>query len=278
VQHQLTPAFFESLVDFAACNEQMRARLASLSTPEELLRFFVRYASWNGQFANGVAALTSLVGGERGLFVERGLPRAVADRSNFVASHFFDAARDEYDDHISPVRDSHRCLAQASLLGMAEALGLGHAILDEPESPQVAALNARVLAGYAGAGAAPQGRLAQVFCAMGYHLGSELLADREFSIIDEVLRARHADLVQRLMRTTIALADGEHRCYAWIGVHSGHGGGVEAEHFAFAVRGAQQALKYLDPEQHPFALASLGAGFAAFADDHRAFFEISPSS
>ncbi len=270
----LDAAFFRSLVDFASVEQRVRARLSLLVSGKDVLRFFVDYASWNGCFANGVSALTAMVGNRRDLFQEPGFPRAVADRSNYVAGFFFDAARDEYDDHINPLRDSHRCMAQASLISMKDFFGLPAESLDEDEPPELGAVNSGVLAGYAGQTCADLGRLAQSFSAMGFHLGSELLADREFSLIDEYLRAQRSDLVQHLMRSTVSLAGAEHRCYAWVGVHSGHGGGVEADHFDHAAQGACHALRYIAPESTSLAMDALVAGFRAFDRNHDLFFKI----
>jgi hypothetical protein len=270
----LDQAFLRGLVDFDAARQRVHDRLASLAEPAALLRFFVHYASWNGHFANGVAALASLLGNGREMFREAGLPRAVSDRSNYIASYFFDAARDEYDDHINPARDSHRCMAQASLLAMAAYFQLGHALLDAPEPAELLAVNDGVMSGYTGQPGRAQGEVAQVFWAIGYHLGSELLADQEFSIIDTQLRNAWPALVQHLMRTTVDLAGGTHRCYAWVGVHSGHGGGVEAEHFDYALDGARAALRYLAPAHHAAAQQALADGFCAFERDHARFFDI----
>jgi hypothetical protein len=277
MQVELKPQFFQNLVPFEACNARVVDRLLALDGPEQLVRFFSRYASWNGRFANGVSALTALIGDQRELFMEKGMPRAVADRSNFIASFFFDAARDEYNDHINAERDTHRCMAQASLLGMVEILGIGASILDEEDPAALKALNDEVRDGYTGITAIREGTVEQVFCGMGFHLGSELLADREFSIIDEFLRSKYPDLVQQLMRKKVQLAGSEHRCYAWVGVHSGHGGGVEADHFDFAADGVKQALRYLDQGYRDRAIEGLKNGFRAFADHHEAFFRIEPT-
>jgi hypothetical protein len=270
----LSQPALQALVDFEAARQRVRDRLASLKEPPALVRFFVHYASWNGHFANGVAALASLLGNGRDLFREAGLPRAVSDRSNYIASYFFDAARDEYDDHINPARDSHRCMAQASLLAMAAYFKLGDEALDGPDPAELQAVNDGVMAGYTGQPGRAQGPVAQVFWAIGYHLGSELLADQEFSIIDEHLRQAWPELVHHLMRTTVELAGGQHRCYAWVGVHSGHGGGVEADHFDYALDGARGALRYLAAEQHAVALQALEHGFRSFEQDHARFFAI----
>lgn len=43
------------------------------------------------------------------------------DAANVRVQDRFDAARDEYDDHISHMRDTHRCMEQASLISMANS-------------------------------------------------------------------------------------------------------------------------------------------------------------
>ncbi len=270
----LDEPFFRSLVDFSAAEQRVQQRLAALASPADVLRFFVHYASWNGYFANGVSALTSLVGNSKELFREAGFPRAVSDRSNYIASFFFDAARDEYDDHINPVRDSHRCMAQASLICMKDYFALPDAALDEAEPAALVAINSAVLTGYTGQASSDSSAVARAFFAIGYHLGSELLADREFSLIDEYLRRQHDALVQHLMRSTVLLAGGPHRCYAWVGVHSGHGGGVEADHFDHAAEGARNALRFLASGSADQAMQALVHGFKAFDADHARFFSL----
>lgn len=270
----VSEATLRALVDFDAASQRVRDRLAQLTDGPQLLRFFVQYASWNGHFANGVSALSSLLGSSRNLFREDGFPRAVADRSNYIASYFFDAARDEYDDHINPARDSHRCMAQAALISMKDYFGLGDAALEEDEPADLLAVNDGVMAGYTGQPATADGRAAQAFWAIGYHLGSELLADQEFSLIDEHLRQHQAALVHHLMRSTVQLAGGTHRCYAWVGVHSGHGGGVEADHFDYALQGAHSALRFLVGGDSAAAVRALQDGFCAFERDHARFFRI----
>lgn len=270
----VTEATLRALVNFDAARQRVRDRLAQLTDGPQLLRFFVHYASWNGHFANGVSALSSLLGSSRNLFREAGFPRAVADRSNYIASYFFDAARDEYDDHINPVRDSHRCMAQASLICMKDYFKLGDRALEEDEPAELLAVNDGVMAGYTGQPATVGGRAAQAFWAIGYHLGSELLADQEFSLIDEHLRQHQPELVHHLMRSTVQLAGGVHRCYTWVGVHSGHGGGVEADHFDYALEGAHSALRFLVGGDTATAMQALQNGFCAFERDHASFFQI----
>lgn len=269
---ELDLAYFRSLADFEAANGRVQNRLSRLRSGEDVLRFFNHYASWNGRFANGVAALASLIGDSRAHFQEAGFARATADRSNYVASFIFDAARDEYDDHINPLRDTHRCMAQASLISMAQFYGLGEAVLNESDPLALREVSDAVMFGYRGRHWAGGDAVGEIFSGIGYHLGSELLADREFSLIDEHMRGQRQDLVQHLLHSTVELAGGRHRCYAWVGVHSGHGVGVEADHFEFAVAGAKAGLQFLVGATQADALAALVTGFRAFAEDHRKFF------
>lgn len=272
----LDQAYFRSLVDFDAANERIARRLKALRDGADLVRFMVRYGSWNGMFASGVASLAGVIGGQREMFQEDGFPRAVADRSNYVASFIFDAALDEFDDHISPIRDTHRCMAQAELIAMNGFFCLGSRVLEEPEHESLTQLNVAVTEGYRGREGGIFGTLGCVFAGMGYHLGSELLADREFSLLDEHLRSTMPDLVEFLKRETVHVAGGKHRCYAWVGVHSGHGGAVEADHFDHAVQGVRSAMRYLvgDERTRRVAQECVEYGFKAFDRDHRQFFDV----
>lgn len=270
----------ESLVNFSAQERLVHEAIrAALLDPLQRLRFLGRYTSWNGLFGSGVAALAGKIGRSRRLFLDRDEPiAALADRSVYVGSFFFDAARDEFDDHDSVHRDTHRCLAQATLKGLLEIEAVRvPALADVRGVNQLLAdpdwlvdLNLRVARGY---GAHSADDLPSIFAAIGYHLGSELLADREFSIIDETLRQSAPELVQQLLTTRISIAGQEHVAYHWIAIHSGHGGAAEADHFDWATQGARLALRFTPEADHLALKQQLIQGFIAFANDHRQFFE-----
>ena len=75
---------------------------------------------------------------------------------------------------------------------------------------------------------------------MGFHTGSEILADREFTEIDAHLRAQHPDLVAALEPMKVEIAGERHDAYYWIRIHTG----VEIEHFDAALKGANNALRF----------------------------------
>jgi hypothetical protein len=270
----------QALCDFDAREAMVRDTLReALVDPVRRVRFLGRYTSWNGFFGSGVATLSGKIGRSRGLFLDPEQPiNSLADRSVFVASFFFDAARDEFDDRDTVHRDTHRCLAQSTLKGFIDAAcdagalerdaAAINSVLQEPD--WLLPLNSRVAAGY---GVGSDDDLPSLFASIGYHLGSELLADQEFSIIDATLRAEAPDLVESLRTARVNIAGQEHAAYQWIAIHSGHGGGAEADHFEWATQGARLAYRFVPDEQHADLALALERGFAAFARDHLEFFQ-----
>lgn len=268
----VTHADLAARYDLAAGEARVRAVIErAAGDGESLLRFLGRYISWNGHFGSGVATLAGAIGRSRAVFVDRDEPiAACADRSVHVASYFFDAARDEFDDSATPHRDSHRSLAQATLKGLVSFLGLearADALLTDP--PWLEILNGQVYSGY-GLGL-PEERL-PLFGAMGFHLGSEILADGEFSVLDRALRRGSPALVDYLLNHRVEVAGAVHPAYYWIGIHSGHGGGVEAEHFDWAVAGVRAALEATPEKDRAACIEAALAGFDSFAALHGRFF------
>jgi hypothetical protein len=273
----ITSARLGRLVDIKADSDLIREALeqaVGTGEPLRLATFFARYTSWNGFFGPGVASLAGKIGRARRLFIDPNEPlAAAADRSMLVASFFFDAARDEFDDHGTAERDPHRSLAQAFLKGLFQ-FALPNASVVQlsamaADPVWLTALNNEVAGGY---GAYRPDDLPSLFRAMGYHLGSELLADQEFSIIDATLRAQMADLVAHLTRAKVQIGPQSHNAYRWISVHSAQGCAAEAEHFEWASKGVNVAFEYVPPELHRDLQRQVERGFVAFAHDQREFF------
>lgn len=269
----------QRLCDFESREALVRDKLReAFADPVKRVRFLGRYTSWNGFFGSGVATLAGKIGRCRGLLLDPQQPvKSLADRSVYVASFFFDAARDEFDDRDTVHRDTHRCLAQSTLKGLIdEARTSGtlknddavNVLLEEPD--WLNALNKRVARGY---GASSDDDLPALFNSIGYHLGSELLADQEFSTIDATMRAESPALVEHLKTTKVNVAGQDHVAYQWISIHSGHGGGAEADHFEWATQGAKLAFRFVPAAQHAELKHHLHRGFVKFAADHLEFFQ-----
>ena len=103
----------------------------------------------------------------------------------------------------------------------------------------------------------------RLFGAMGFHTGSEILADQEFVIIDRTLRRDRPDLVRALEAMKVEILGQKHNAYYWIRIHTG----VEAEHFDAALKGVNNALRFYAGEADPAAVkAWILDGFTRFAD------------
>jgi hypothetical protein len=240
----------------------LQAALDAAREPERLLQVLGRYVQFNSAFGPGVANLAGEIGARQGLFQDQDEPvRVVADRAAHVASDFFYAAVDEFDDRATPWRDTHRTLAQATLMGLGRHLGydaerMNRLLRVDQEARDT--MN-KVFAGY-GVGAALGER--DLFRAMGFHTGSEILADREFTLIDAHLRAQHPALVEALTPMTVEILGERHNAYYWIRIHTG----VEVEHFAAALKGANNALRFYAGETAAAVLKGwVLEGFAGFA-------------
>lgn len=236
----ITRADLDGLLRAHQGDAALRAALSAAHDPDRLLRVLGRYVQFNSAFGPGVANLAGEIGACQGLFQDPAEPvHVVADRAAHVASDFFYAAVDEFDDRATTWRDTHRTLAQATLKGIGNHLGHDAARLNhllEVDEPTRAAM-AKVFAGY-GLGAALRER--ELFHAMGFHTGSEILADREFTLIDAHLRAHHPALVAALEPMTVEILGERHNAYYWIRIHTG----VEIEHFDAALKGANNALRF----------------------------------
>jgi len=232
------------------------------STPPHLLSVFARYIQFNSAFGPGLANLAGEVAARQGLFRDREEPVTIlADRAAEVASDFFYAAVDEFDDRATPWRDTHRTLAQATLKGMGSFLGYSPAQLNDVLRVNSATTEAmdRVWQGY-GVGAKLEE--ARLFQAMGFHTGSEILADQEFVVLDRTLRAGHPDMVKALESMKVPLLGEKHNAYYWVRIHTG----VEAEHFDAALKGVNNALRFYAGVEAPATVKGwILEGFRSFA-------------
>ena len=243
-------------------NEALVAALEQAARPEQLLSVMGRYIQFNSAFGAGLANLAGEIAARQGLFQDPAERlRVAADRAAEVASDFFYAAVDEFDDRATPWRDTHRTLAQATLKGLGAFFGYSDERLNDAVRINEATRTAmqQVWDGYGIGARLEEPRL---FSAMGFHTGSEILADQEFVLIDRHLRRRRPDLVRALETSRVPILGQQHNAYYWIRIHTG----VEAEHFDAALKGVGNALRFYAGERPAEAVkADILEGFARFA-------------
>ena len=244
-------------------NEALRSAFAGATAPPHLLSVLGRYVQFNSAFGPGLANLAGEIAARQGLFRDADEPvRILADRASEVAADFFYAAVDEFDDRATAWRDTHRTLAQATVKGMGRFFGYEPAQLNDVIRINRATEDAmpRVFEGYGLGAKLGEDRL---FGGMGFHVGSEILADQEFTIIDAVLKARRPEMVAALEAMKVEVLSQKHNAYYWIRIHTG----VEAEHFDAALKGVNNALRfYAGDVDQTQVKAWILEGFRAFAD------------
>jgi hypothetical protein len=255
--------------DLAAVLSGHRGNLALQSAfesaagePPRLLSLLGRYIQFNSAFGPGLANLAGEIAARQGLFRDAGEAlQLIADRAAEVAADFFHAAVDEFDDRATPWRDTHRTLAQACLKGMGGYFGYTPAQLNEVIRINAGTREAvaRVWEGY---GVGERLEDARLFRGMGFHAGSEVLADQEFTIIDRVLRERLPEMVNALKGMRVEHLDVKHNAYYWIFIHTS----VEADHFDAALKGVNNALRFYAGAEDPATVKRfILDGFAHFA-------------
>jgi hypothetical protein len=240
----------------------LRAAFQGAGEPAAFLCVLARYVQFNSAFGPGLSNLAGEIAARQGLFRDEAEPvRILADRAAEVGADFFYAAIDEFDDRATTWRDTHRTLAQATVKGAGAFFGYAPEQLNPVLriNPATEEAMRRVWHGYGIGERLPEPRL---FSAMGFHVGSEILADREFLIIDQVLKERRPDLVAHLSATKVEILGQKHDAYYWVHIHTG----VEAEHFDAALHGVNSALRFYAGAHDPAEVKGwILAGFASFA-------------
>lgn len=239
-----------------------RESLAAIEDPQELVWALARYVQFNSVFGGGVANLAGEIASRHDLFRDAGEEvDLIADRSVEVAAQIFFAAIDEFGDRDKGQRGNHRALAQATLKGVAGFFGCSPLTLNQTakaDQETLAAMN-EVRAGYGLNRALDEPKL---FRAMGFHIGSEVLADEEFNILDHFLQTNFPELVEYLKNNNVSIGGVPSPAYCWIQIHT-H---VEANHFQAAVTSANLALRYYAGEQTKASIKSwILDGFREFA-------------
>lgn len=231
----------------------------------KLYYFMQRYAYFNSYAGSLVARLASSIGISYQLFRQEGVFVAdQADRGLEIAAKVFAATVDEHAD-AGASQVPHRTLAQVTLKAIGEYADLSDVELNRAAvTPDwMAPLINDAVEGYPG----KIGDIEALVTALGFHLGSELLADREYCLIDKVVRHtnRGVGFDAWLKGKQVEVAGKLLSPWYWIVVHGKHNAtAVEAEHSGFAIEGLNLVAKYR-PESYDTILKWASKGFLDFA-------------
>ncbi|AFY95800.1 hypothetical protein [Chamaesiphon minutus] len=266
---------FQNLVDreSAEANIEATVELAAAS-PEGLYYFMQRYAHFNGFAGSLVARLASSIGLSRDLFNQPGIPVVDrADRGLDIAAKVLAATIDEHADS-GAQQVTHRTLAQATMQAIGDYAGLSDLQCNQiAQTPEwMNDIITDLVSGYQG----KIGDLQALVTAVGFHIGSELLADREYSLIDKVVRHnnRGVGFDRYLQGKQVEIGGKRLSPWYWIVVHGKHNStGVEAEHCQLAIDALNAIVEYR-PESAATILEWASTGFIAFAQlQQRLFFQ-----
>ena len=257
----IEPSDLDGVLKTHQGNQTFSQALEAVQTPAQLLRLLGGYVHFNATFGGGVANLAGEIAVRQDLFRDKNeTVTPFADRSMDIASDIFAAAVDEFDDSATSHRDTHRSLAQATLKSAGQFFGCDDAELSRLFEPNETTLDA-VRAAHNGYGVNQSLDANQLFRAVGFHIGSEVLADEEFHVLDGYLRRKYPDLVGHLEAAHVFINGQNHAAYFWIHIHTS----VEADHFAFAVAGANRALQFYTGANADEAKKEILSGVSAFA-------------
>jgi hypothetical protein len=236
--------------------------LAGIEDRAELVWALANYIQFNSVFGSGVANLAGEIASRQDLFRDTDEEvDLVADRSVEVAAPVFFAAIDEFGGQAKGQRGNHRGLAQATLKAIASYFNISPATLNKTAEADENTLSAikKVRDGYGLNQALDEPKL---FRAIGFHIGSEVLADEEFNVLDGFLRAYYPELVEYLKKARVSISGTDNPAYAWIQIHTS----VEADHFQAALTSANLALHYYAGHQTQTCIKNwILDGFREFA-------------
>jgi len=210
--------------------------IQDLDAPHGVLRFLNDFVDYNAVFAGGVSMLAGRIHFASSMFIDKNEPlKFCADKSADVASHIFFAAEDEYGqshhDHTT-----HRELAQRMMRTAVDFYGMS----DDDANSFISDMNTDMLNlrqvvsnAYGQNIDSTQCNIEDIMTAIGFHIASELSADREFSVVYEWLEKRHSGLLAKLRGN---------KSHVWLKAHCS----LEIEHFESALDGMHLAIDYID--------------------------------
>ena len=242
-----TENYFNEFFDFSQLDRTVSStvRLAA-KNPTSFYQFLQRYCYFNGYASSVIARLASSIAMSRYLFMDPNtFDTEQADRGFQISAEVMVAASDE-----GAYEITHRELAQLLLKTTGD-----YAELSTGERNQMATIPAwleeivqETMAKYQGT----PGNAESLIKAIGFHAASELLGDREYALIDMIIRHENKGIgFDRYLRnetSAVRIRQGGHRYDPWcyVVIHGRYEGtGAEAKHFVHVLN----ALNMIAPNR-----------------------------
>ena len=267
--------FFHDRFDFEQIETTVTSTLRlAVKDPVALYLFFQRYSHFNGYASAMISRLASTIGLSRYTFSNpEMIVKEESDRGMDIAAQVMSAAADEGANG-TPV---HRALAQLTVRTVGD-----YADLDDSERNKFANIPDWLKQIIRDVISIYEGKIddeASMVKAMGFHMASEMLGDREYALIDMVVRHENKgigfDRYLKQKAKPALINDHRYTPWSWVVIHSKHDGtGVEAEHSEFAVSALNMAVRYGSASEKQIK-AWAEEGFRAFVElQQRLFREI----
>jgi hypothetical protein len=267
--------YFHELFDFEQIESTITSTLRlAVKDPTTLYLFFQRYSHFNGYASAMIARLASTIGLSRYTFSNPELlVKEEADRGMDIAAQVMSAAADEGANN-TPV---HRALAQFTVKTVGD-----YAELNDQERNKFAQIPNWLQEVIRNMISIYEGKIndeASLVKAMGFHMASEMLGDREYALLDMVVRYENQGIgFDRYLKQTaqpVLINDHRYIPWSWVLIHSRYdGSGVEVEHSEFAISALNMAVRYGSASEKEIK-AWVEEGFRAFVElQQRLFREI----
>lgn len=215
--------------------------------PEAFYLFMQRYTHFNAAAGPLVARLASSIGLSRELFIDSSYDVLdEADRGLKIAAGVFSATIDEHSDQ-SYKNLPHRTFAQATLKAVGNYANL--TVEQRNEFAKVPDWLTSMLAATVDAYQGEIGNLERLIKSIGVHIGSEMLADREYIVIDKVVRQEQSGVgFDKYLKETHGKVDFDNdkiSSWYWVAIHgSCQKSGVEKDHYEAALSALDMVVKY----------------------------------
>lgn len=236
------PTELEDRVRTAGIDDFIRTKLAKVKTDDDLVEFFRRFALYNQSFPGGVLSLAGAFHVRDDIFRDVNDPISDnRDRSLVIASHIAFVAEDEFALKNRTHRITHRMMAQDVVKEAISYAGwsvkqFNDRFMDETEYRQKASAlkNGYRLGKY--------NTDRDLFSGLGFHLGSERLADIEFNAVNDLMKNHFPEFVAQANQSTGSTGV---PVYGWISVHTS----VEVDHYDYSMKAAIDSLTFYNEHE-----------------------------